>query len=550
MQQQQTNPDAIDVPRIVISALRGGSGKTIISLGITAALRDTGRKIAPFKKGPDYIDAGWLALAAGRSCYNLDTFLAQEAVIRDSFLSRSNNVDIAVIEGNRGLYDGIDLEGRTSTAEISKLFKAPVILCLDCTKSTRTMAAAVLGLKHFDPDVNIRGAVLNRVAGPRHTGILTRSIEHHCGVPILGAVPKLRTQDFPERHMGLVPSQEHDWAIKSINAAADVARKYIDLEKVMEAAREAGALPVGDACRVPEISTEVVSSSAEFATGVASASEATTSEGSTAEEQGTVNGDSLPQGIEAGSVDTDSSPSSPETVDRGSEKASAAGWKTRNGVHTVDKPVIGIVKDSAFQFYYMENIEALESEGAEIVYISPLTDPAMPEVDGIYMGGGFPETHAKELADNTAFRKQFKNLVDGGLPVYAECGGLMYLGEELVLEGEAYPMTGILPIRFGFSKRPQGHGYTIIKVSGENPYFPVGTEIKGHEFRYSSVLEWKGRDSDMVYAMTRGTGIKDNIDGISYKNVLATYTHLFAPGTPGWARAVVDNALAYKNRKA
>ena len=181
----------MEFPRIVISALRGGSGKTILSIGIIAALTHSGKTVAPFKKGPDYIDAGWLALAAGRPCYNLDTFLASKENVLASFLKHAESADMAVVEGNRGLFDGIDSGGATSTAELAKLLQAPVILCIDCTKSTRTMAAVVLGCQQFDPEVEIKGVVLNRVAGARHERTLRTSIESLCGVPVVGALPKL-----------------------------------------------------------------------------------------------------------------------------------------------------------------------------------------------------------------------------------------------------------------------------------------------------------------------------------------------------------------------
>jgi len=220
----------MEFPRIIISALRGGSGKTILSVGVIAALNKLGKSIAAFKKGPDYIDAGWLALAAGRPCYNLDSFLLSQADNLQSFLSHSIDSDISVIEGNRGLYDGIDLKGSTSTAELAKLIKCPVVLCVDCTKITRTMAAMVAGCSQFDPAVMINGVILNRVANARHEKKLRDSIEHYCGLPVIGAIPKLDEQHFPERHLGLVPTPEHDWAANSIDAISRIAEQHIDLD--------------------------------------------------------------------------------------------------------------------------------------------------------------------------------------------------------------------------------------------------------------------------------------------------------------------------------
>lgn len=469
----------MDFSRILISALRGGSGKTILSIGITAAWKSFGRQITPFKKGPDYIDAGWLALAAGRPCYNLDTFLTQKELILQSFFLHSIKGDIAVIEGNRGLYDGIDIQGSTSTAELAKLLQAPVILCIDCTKSTRTMAAAVLGCVKFDPGTKIKGVILNRVAGPRHEKVLRKNIEHYCDIPVLGAVPKLDWQNFPERHMGLLPTPEHGWAKDSIQAASQIAVRYLDLEALAAVAGDAGALPVSAALQ-----------------------------------------ESIPT-------------------------------KAKSSLHSDPhlRPRIGIIKDSAFQFYYPENIEAIGTAGAETIFISPLDSDTIPPIDALYIGGGFPETHARQLAQNVKFREQLKSLANDGLPIYAECGGLMYLGEELVLDEKSFPMAGVLPVVFGFSKKPQGHGYTVVTVEQPNPYFKLGTELKGHEFHYSRVLKWRGTDKDLAFNMKRGAGFINNRDGVCYKNVLATYTHIHALGTPSWAKAMVRNAVAYKKSK-
>ena len=469
------------VPGIIISALRGGAGKSILSIGIAAALRDTGKTVAPFKKGPDYIDAGWLALAAGRPCYNLDLFMADRNSVIHSYLTHSNQNDIAVVEGNRGLFDGIDVEGTTSTAEIAKLLDLPVLMCVDCTKTTRTMAAAIFGCMQFDPDVKLKGVVLNRVAGSRHENILRKSLEHHCGIPVLGAIPKLKTRDFPERHMGLVPTPEHEWAARSVAAASKMVKNNIDLGILLQIAEEY----TGRIALEKEAHTEVFDGK--------------------------------------------------KSVSKSHEGGSA--------------PQICVLRDSAFQFYYQDNLEALESTGAKIVFASSLTDESLPPMDALYIGGGFPETHADELSKNVKFREEIKALADDGMPVYAECGGLIYLGERLDMDGRSYNMTGIFPIVFGLSKRPQGHGYTLIRVDRENPFFEKGMEIKGHEFRYSTILEWRGSDSDMVFSTVRGTGFQNKRDGIRYKNVLASYTHLHALGTPDWAPSLVRNAILYQKKK-
>jgi cobyrinic acid a,c-diamide synthase len=464
-------------PRLVVAALRGGSGKTIVSIGIIAALRAQGVVVAPFKKGPDYIDAGWLALAASRPCYNLDTFLLDSDLVRRSFCTHSSAADVALIEGNRGLFDGIDLDGATSTSELAKLLKSPVVMCVDCTKTTRTMAAVIAGCVRFDPEVMVRGVILNHVAGARHESILRRSIEHYSGVPVIGAVPKLGRQIFPERHMGLVPTPEHAWAADSLQAVGRIAAQHIDLEALLRIAREAPS--VSGVCQSPD-------------------------------------------------------PNGPEGRRAAGQPAPAR---------------IGILQDAAFQFYYPENIEALQAAGAEIRFVSPLREETLPDIDALYIGGGFPETHAQELSANTGFGRRIRELVEAGFPVYAECGGLMYLGEELVIEGRSYPMTGVLPLSFGLFKHPQGHGYTVVSVERANPYYPVGSEIRGHEFHYSRVLRWSGAEDDFIFRMRRGVGIHGDRDGLLYRNVLATYTHIHALGNPGWAGALVRNALAFRSRR-
>jgi cobyrinic acid a,c-diamide synthase len=462
-------------PKLMIAALRGGSGKTILSMGLIVALNEAGNTIAPFKKGPDYIDAGWLALAAGRPCYNLDPYLMDPRSIVGSFLSHTPPGNTAIVEGNRGLFDGTDLEGRTSTAELAKFLKLPVLLCLDCTKTTRTMAAVVLGCLRFDSQVKIGGVVLNRVAGTRHEKSLTQNIEYHTGVPVLGSIPKLTDDHFPERHMGLVPAQEHAWAREALSSVSKLAKECLNLGEIVKLAGDASF-------EEPDIADDAKN---------------------------------LPGGPDV-------------------------------NVSVSDKPRIGIIRDSAFQFYYPENIEALTSAGAELLFFSPLSQDTIPQLDALYIGGGFPETHARELAENSRFRRELKALAENGFPIYAECGGLMYLGSSLVLDDKTYPMCDILPIDFGIHNRPRGHGYTTVTVDGSNPYYALGTELKGHEFHYSYLKNKRSGNLRFAFSMKRGAGLMDGKDGACYKNVLATYTHIHALGTPGWAPSMVKNALQYR----
>ncbi|MBI5100234.1 MAG: cobyrinate a,c-diamide synthase [Nitrospirae bacterium] len=471
-------------PRIVIAGLRGGSGKTTLSLGLIAALAGAGSRIVPFKKGPDYIDAGWLSSAAKRPCYNLDPFMIGRERVLTSFLDHFGGADCAVIEGNRGIYDGMDSEGAFSTAELAKILKAPVILVLDCTKVTRTAAAMVYGMQTFDRGVDIRGVVLNRISGARHEKTIRESIEKYCGIEVLGALPGLKKEFLSERHMGLTPFQEHPEVAVSISLTAETVRRHVDIARILDIARGAKPLKAGNVLKVP------------------------------------------------------SPPPSP-----------SGGEGFNNTRINNEAARIGVIRDTAFQFYYPENFEELQKRGAELVEISALTEKKLPDIDALYIGGGFPETNAIALARNRSFRGSLRDEIDRGLPVYAECGGLMYLGNSLVLEGRRYPMTGVFPLDFEMSSKPAAHGYTVVRVSGRNPFFAVGTILRGHEFHYSGAIITKGAaPGKYAYDMERGQGISNRKDGIFYKNVLASYTHLHAYGAPQWADGMLRQAEAYRKK--
>jgi cobyrinic acid a,c-diamide synthase len=453
---------------IVVAGLSGGSGKSVVAVGLVAAYALQGRSVVPFKKGPDYIDAGWLQLAAGQPCYNLDPYLMDREVISNSFGVHSHNADMAIIEGNRGLFDGVNSEGDYSTAELSVHLQLPVLLVVDCTKMTRTVAALVLGCQKLDPRVMIKGVVLNRLGTARHETIARQSVEHYTGIPVVGALPRSRTDIFPQRHLGVTPHQEHETADQAVSMLGDMAGECLDLP------------------RIESLMTDIQLHSARENPG--------------------------------------------------------------GKVTSASRVRIGILKDAAFQFYYPENLEALVDKGAEVVEINAMTAERLPDIDALYIGGGFPETSARRLADNSVFRNSVKHAADSGLPIYAECGGLIYLGESIRLDGEEYPLAGIFPVRFGLHKKPQAHGYTELRVSGKNAFYGVGEKIKGHEFRYSTVLSWQGSESGLVFEMQRGVGFIEGRDGLVYRNVLALYTHIHALSTPQWAGNFVARASEFRKR--
>lgn len=476
------------LPRIVIAGIKGGSGKTTLSLGLIAALRKKGLNVVPYKKGPDYIDAGWLSSAAGQPCYNLDPFLITEEKIISSFQEHFDQADCAVIEGNRGLYDGMDTAGTYSTAALSKTLKAPVIIVMDCSKVTGTAGAMVLGMQRFDKKVDIKGVVLNQIAGPRHQSVVTGTIEKYCGIPVLGAIPRLSRDFLSERHMGLTPFQEHPEVEAVVHCARELAEKHLDLKKILKIAFDASPLdyPGKKAQSLAEVRTLTSEEIQRFAL-----------------------------------------------------------LNPEYGVR------IGIIRDTAFQFYYPENFDELRKRGGRLVKINALEERRLPDIDALYIGGGFPETNAIALAKNISFRKSLKRAVEAGLPVYAECGGLMYLGRELILAKKTYPMAGIFPLGFQIEKKPQAHGYTIVRTTGKNPFFRKGSTLKGHEFHYSKVTGDKGQKGfSYAFTMQRGQGIADKRDGLCYRNVLATYTHLHALGTPEWADGIIRQALAYAESRA
>ncbi len=453
----------LSVPRLVVAGLSGDAGKTLVSLGLVRALARRGVRVAPFKKGPDYIDAAWLGAAAGKQGRNLDTFLMSDEALGMA-LGTGQGADLLVVEGNRGLYDGVDAAGGHSTVELAKKLGAPILLVVDVTKTTRTVAALVLGCQKMDPDAWIAGVVLNRVATPRHEKVIREAIAAATGVPVVGAIGLLRSESrLVGRHLGLVTAAEHPDREAALEKIADAVERAVELDAVSALAARAFDRTFGDAA------------------------------------------------------------------------PPARGEPVR----------IGVVRDAAFSFYYPENLEALEARGAELVPVSALSDESFPEVDAIYVGGGFPEVHAERLSGSRRFLGSLREAAGRGVPVYAECGGLMLLSRDLSVQGRRYPMAGVLDLQVEQAVRPKGHGYAVGTVDVENPFFPVGTGLKGHEFHYSHVVA--GEDAGRTaMVLTKGTGVKEHRDGVVKGNVWASYVHLHASTLGAWA----DGLVAAARRKA
>ncbi len=438
---------------MVITAPHRSCGKTTVSVGLLRALTNKGLSAQPFKKGPDYIDPMWMTSAARRDCRNLDFYMMGDENILRSFQSASPGADIALIEGNLGLYDGIDINGTDSTAGLAHLLDAPVVIVVDTWGMNRGVAPLLTGYRDFDPELSIAGVILNRVSSPRHESKLVKSIERHVGMEILGVIPKAPDQvGLEERHMGLVPVKEDPALAGKIGAIGEIVGANVDLDRLTTIAATAGDLPMVKPCPKRKVEPDIR---------------------------------------------------------------------------------IGVALDRAFTFYYPECLEALESAGAEIVPFSPLEDSVLPEVNGLYIGGGFPEVFIKELEANQALRRVIKSEIDRGLPVYAECGGMMYLTRSIEWNGLAGQMVSALDCAVEMTSKPMGLGYMTLEATGALEWFNPASQIKCHEFHHSRVTGL-GSDVKFAWRALRGSGIAGGMDGIIYKNTIASYAHLHSCGAPTW----------------
>jgi cobyrinic acid a,c-diamide synthase len=447
--------------RVLISAAHKSSGKTTLSIGLCAALRQRGLTVQPFKKGPDYIDPMWLSQASGRACRNLDLYLMEPNDVVATFRRHAPPDGISIVEGNKGLYDGLALDGSNSNAALAKLLDLPVVLVLDARGMTRGIAPLILGYQAFDRDIDIAGVILNNLGGSRHEAKLRAVIEHYTDVPVIGAVHHDERLQIVERHLGLMPSNESTESADYIHAIGEVINERIDLDRLLQLVDRPplAAVPAPDIAPLP------------------------------------LNGNIR----------------------------------------------IGIARDRAFGFYYADDLDALQTAGAELVPFDTLRDAHLPDVDALYIGGGFPEMCAGELQANATLRHDIKNAIESGMPAYAECGGLMYLSRSLTHEGKRYDMVGAIPGDVVMHSKPVGRGYVHLAENAQHPWprpdMPA-KQIRAHEFHYSS-LENLPADSKFAYRVQRGHGIDSENDGLILHNLLASYTHLRTIGSCYWASRFV-----------
>ena len=462
--------------RLFISAAHKSSGKTTVSIGLCAAIKQRGNIVQSFKKGPDYIDPYWLTQATGRNCYNLDFYTMERDEILSLMQQKSQGVDISLIEGNKGLYDGLDLDGSNSNAALATLSKTPVILVLNARGMTRGIAPLILGYQAFDKEVQIKGVILNRLGGSRHESKLRNVIEHYTDVEVVGAIHNDQRFDIDERHLGLVPGHEDPFCTQKIQLLADAVNDQVNLDAVLSIAAQTEELPAA------QTAIEIHSS-------------------------------------------------------RTTEQANIK---------------LGLVRCSAFGFYYPDDLQALQDAGAELIEIDPCHQSELPEIDALFIGGGFPETHMNELEANAGLRSAIKTAIDNGLPAYAECGGLMYLARSIQWNKEVCQMVGCIDTDIIMEKTPQGRGYVQLQETENHPWPKLATQtadgiINAHEFHYSR-FNTVNKNVQFAFQVKRGTGINGEFDGYVYKNLLANYTHQRNTWNNPWAQRFINFARACKNK--
>jgi cobyrinic acid a,c-diamide synthase len=437
-------------PRVVVAGTHSGVGKTTVATGLMAALRRRGDRVAPAKVGPDFIDPGYHALATGRPARNLDAWICGEDRIALLAAKAANGADVLVVEGVMGLFDGAAEPGNpASTAHVARLIDAPVVLVVDASAMSGSVAALVHGYATFDPALRIAGVVLNRVGSPAHEAMLREALEP-IGIPVLGVLARADELAWRDRHLGLVPVVEQREAVeKSLDRLADAVDASCDLDAISAVARAAPPLAAGEA---------------------------------------------------------------PTARPSGRARVAVAGGP-------------------AFSFTYPDNLELLEQAGAELVPFDPRADAALPAaVDAVYAGGGFPEVFVEELASNRPLLVDVRNRMEEGLVVWAECGGLLWLSRSL----DGHALCGALDAEGRMSDRLT-LGYRRAHAGVDTPLAPAGTELRGHEFHYSS-LEPAGD------ALTMSGGNGETRAGFASPRLFASYLHLHLAADPRIAERFVATA--------
>ena len=451
----------VQIPRLVLGGASSGSGKTTLAVALVAALRDRGLRVAAFKCGPDYLDPGYHARAAGAPSHNLDGWMMGRDAVLSTFGRAARGADVAIVEGVMGLHDGASpVSDAGSTAEIARWLEAPVALVLDASGMARTAAAIAAGLAGFEPRLRVSALVCNRVGSRGHLELLREAV---ATPPVVGGLPARTDLAFTERHLGLVTASSRVLPDEQIAAWARLAEEWLDVDALLAAARAAPPLAVPDPAPAPP-----------------------------------------------------------------------AAARCR----------IGVAHDEAFHFYYEDNLARLEALGATLVRFSPLHDAGLPDVDGLYLGGGYPEEHAAALAANVGMRRAVRALAASGRPVYAECGGLMALATAIrTRDGHVHEGVGLLPGTAIVHERLQALGYAEVTTRAPSLAGPAGARLRGHQFRYSELADVPDA-VPRVYAVARRRG-ESILEGYApAPNVLASYVHAHWASCPAAAEALVAACAA------
>ncbi len=493
------------VPRLVVAGTHSGVGKTTVAVGIMAALRRRGLVVQPFKVGPDYIDPTHHLLATDRASRNLDSWMVPKPALLELFQRACRGADVAVIEGVMGLFDGhggADESG--STAEIAKLIGSPVLVIIDARSMARSAAAIAWGYSRFDPDLQVAGFLLNRIAGEKHFQMAREAIEDAGVGQVFGYLPRDPVLSLPERHLGLVPTPEEAPPEEYLGRLVELIESHVDVGGLLEAISH----------------------------------------------QSPANSEQADEGRESG-VGNRSSDSEPRT--RNPALSTQHSALTRSSVPSPRpclfpgravprRAVIAVARDEAFNFYYQDNLDLLEAHGAELLYFSPVRDAGVPEGAGaLYLGGGFPEMHAARLAANESMLESVRRAVAAGMPVYGECGGLMFLSEGIVgPAGERFPMVGAVPGWCSMAEKRLNLGYVEVRSRAPGPLGPAGYFARGHEFHYS---RWEGLDpSAAAYEVINQSG---RAEGFARGSLLASFAHIHFAANPALAPAFVESAAGY-----
>ncbi|HXD91146.1 MAG TPA: cobyrinate a,c-diamide synthase [Candidatus Binataceae bacterium] len=456
----------LKVPRIVIAATGSGVGKTTVTVGLIAALRAQGLKVAPFKCGPDYLDPGYHARVAGRPSHNLDGWMMGRDGVRETFSRSAHGADLAIIEGMMGLFDSAaPTTDEGSTAEVAKWLDAPVLLVVDASGIARTIAAIAHGFAHFDPELRLAGLICNRIGGRGHLDLLRLASP---AVSVVGGLPERREAAFPERHLGLLSANDDRVDASSFEKWRALCAEWLDLDEILRTAHPAAPL--------------------ESAAPIA-----------------------------------------------GAQDASA-------------RCRIGVAWDEAFHFYYEYNLARLETCGAEIIRFSPVHDHDLPAVDGLYFGGGYPEAYARTLSANRSMIEAVRNFAGAGGPIYAECGGLMYLCDGIrTLDGTTFPLAGLIPGVAAMNESLQAIGYAEVETLAPCFLGPAGIRWRGHQFRYSTLDPQPPDSVERIYRVTPRWGGAPFAEGLRRGSMVASYVHAHWASQPAVAENFVAACAAWRN---